>query len=400
MAITRLNDFVTVAKDKWTYGDFKFNYEGVVNQDHNVIYPLMLMEPPTSVIPDVYEGFETYTVEFEFYNSYKKAAQDAVTLQRRWDNLQDLAMEWLDNVLINYSGGTITSPSTSSPTPTQVYINKDSLSIQRDKEEKNDRLVKITMSFDMRMFTRCFTNKSKYPNQVVNLRYWLRADSGVTHNVSTRKTSLWKNYSSILNQDLQQQTSSKQPLRYGYDGANEKAYIDFNGTSHQLTQTLGVTAGIDLNITAFAVYKFDKNTGVGFLMSIDNLGTDTKSLQLGYRSDLYYLEATDSDGTVGFVSPFSPSSGSTAGYNIITIKANMGEGQIFIKSNNNSFTQQNIGSFSSSNLENARLTLGSDSANGNYFDGGVSEIIFYDRLLEDGEINNVLEYLNNKYRIY
>ena len=119
MAITRLNDFVTVAKDKWTYGDFKFNYEGVVNQDHNVIYPLMLMEPPTSVIPDVYEGFETYTVEFEFYNSYKKAAQDAVTLQRRWDNLQDLAMEWLANVLINYSGGTITSPSTSSPTPTQ-----------------------------------------------------------------------------------------------------------------------------------------------------------------------------------------------------------------------------------------------------------------------------------------
>ena len=39
----------------------------------------------------------------------------------------------------------------------------------RDKEEKNDRLVKITMSFDMRMFTRCFTNKSKYPNQVPNL---------------------------------------------------------------------------------------------------------------------------------------------------------------------------------------------------------------------------------------
>lgn len=399
MAITRLNDFVTVAKDKWTYGDFKFNYEGAVNQDHNVIYPLMLMEPPTSVIPDVYEGFETYTVEFEFYNSYKKAAQDAVTLQRRWDNLQDLAMEWLDNILIHFSGGTITSPSTSSPTPTQVYINKDSLSIQRDKEEKNDRLVKITMSFDMRMFTRCFTNKSKYPNQVSNLNTWFRADSGVTHNVATRKTSIWSDYSGG-GRDVEQSTSSKQPLRYGYDGANEKAYIDFNGTSHQLTQTIGEQAGIDLHLTAFAVYKFDKNTGVGFLISIDNLGTDTKSLQLGYRSDLYYLEATDSDGTSGFVSPSSPSSGSTAGYNIITIKANMSNGQIFIKSNNNNFVHTNIGSFASSNLENASITLGSDSANSNYFDGGVSEIIVYSRVLEDGEINNVLEYLNNKYRIY
>lgn len=399
MAITRLNDFVTVATNKWTYGDFKFNYEGAVNQDHNVIYPLMLMQPPTSVIPDVYEGFETYTVEFEFYNSYKKAAQDAVTLQRRWDNLQDLAMEWLDNVLINYSGGTITSPSESSPTPTQVYINKDSLSIQRDKEEKNDRLVKITMSFDMRMFTRCFTDKSKYPNQVKNLNTWLRADSGVTHNVATRKTSIWSDYSGT-GRDLEQSTSSKQPLRYGYDGANEKAYIDFNGTSHSITQTVGEQAGIDLHLTAFAVYKFDNKTDTGYLMSIDNLPTDTKSLQLGYRADKYNLKATDIDGNVGFALLTSPSSGSTAGYNIITIKANMHNGNISIKLNNNNFSHGNVGPFSSSSLENASITLGSDGDDRNYFDGGVSEIIVYGRLLEDGEINNVLEYLNNKYRIY
>ena len=78
----------------------------------------------------------------------------------------------------------------------------------------------------------------------------------------------------------------------------------------------------------------------------------------------------------------------------------MSNGQIFIKSNNNNFVHTNIGSFASSSLEDASITLGSDSANSNYFDGGVSEIIVYSRLLEDGEINNVLEYLNNKYRIY
>ena len=48
MAITRLTDFVTVATSKWTYGDSAFKYEGEVNQDHDTIYPLMIMTPPRS----------------------------------------------------------------------------------------------------------------------------------------------------------------------------------------------------------------------------------------------------------------------------------------------------------------------------------------------------------------
>ena len=34
------------------------------------------------------------------------AAQDAVSLEQRWDNLQDLALEWLDNVMIFYNNPT------------------------------------------------------------------------------------------------------------------------------------------------------------------------------------------------------------------------------------------------------------------------------------------------------
>ena len=63
MAITRLTDIVEVFESKWVYGDVKFGYEGEVNQDHDTQYPLMLIQPPTSTMPEIYNGREEY--EFE-----------------------------------------------------------------------------------------------------------------------------------------------------------------------------------------------------------------------------------------------------------------------------------------------------------------------------------------------
>jgi hypothetical protein len=56
MAITRLTDIISVFESKWTYGDVKFGYEGEVNQDHDIKYPLLLIEPPESTIPQIYNG--------------------------------------------------------------------------------------------------------------------------------------------------------------------------------------------------------------------------------------------------------------------------------------------------------------------------------------------------------
>ena len=90
MAITRLKDIVTVFESKWTFGDSKFGYDGEVNESHNTQYPLLLINPPLSTMPDIYTGREEYEFEINFYNLYPQAAQSAVTLQHRWDNLQDL----------------------------------------------------------------------------------------------------------------------------------------------------------------------------------------------------------------------------------------------------------------------------------------------------------------------
>ena len=56
MAITRLKDIVTVFENKWTFGDSKFGYDGEVNESHSTQYPLLLINPPLSTMPEIYSG--------------------------------------------------------------------------------------------------------------------------------------------------------------------------------------------------------------------------------------------------------------------------------------------------------------------------------------------------------
>ena len=219
MAITRLTDIVSVFESKWTYGDVKFGYEGEVNQDHDIKYPLMLIQPPESIIPAIYDGREEYTFEINFYNLYSQAAQSVVTLQQRWDNLQDLANEWLDFVLKNYQDVTV-----------QAYLNDESIEIERIKEVANDKLVQIKLTFTMSGFTKCFRPTSHYPTDFSDLVIWLKADSGATFDIPTKRVSAWDDQSGEGNR-VTQGTTANQPLRHGYDGANDKTYFSFDGTN-------------------------------------------------------------------------------------------------------------------------------------------------------------------------
>ena len=180
MAITRLTDIITVFDSKWTYGDVKFGYESEVNQDHDTQYPLMLVEPPESTIPVVYNGREEYTFEINFYNLYSQDAQSVVTLQKRWDNLQDLANEWLDMVLKNYQDVSV-----------EAYLEDESIAIERVKEVANDRLVQIKLTFTMSAFTKCFRPVSNYPSDYSDLKVWLKADSGATFDIASKRVSAW-----------------------------------------------------------------------------------------------------------------------------------------------------------------------------------------------------------------
>jgi len=224
MAIVRLTDIVATMKDKWTYGDKFFGYTEEFNDNHNTQYPSLLITPPDSVYPEVTprNGWEEYSFEVYFSDLYNRTAQKNESIEQRWDNLQDLANEWLDMFLKSYMRGTTGNGTTI------AYLMDGSLAVERKKEVANDQLLQLKMNFGYRIFSKCFAPVSNYPNQISGLTSWLRADSNVTFNIPTKKVSIVGDGSGNAN-GVAQLDKELQPLRYTYGGgALDKTMLTFN----------------------------------------------------------------------------------------------------------------------------------------------------------------------------
>ena len=378
MAITRLKDIVTVFESKWTFGDAKFGYDGEVNESHSTQYPLLLINPPLSTMPEIYSGREEYEFEINFYNLYPQAAQSAVTLQHRWDNLQDLAMEWFDMVLKNYQDNVV-----------DVYLNDESIEIERVKEVANDRLVQIKFTFTMSAFSKCFRPVSTYPSDIANLVTWLRADSGLTFDIPTKKISAWADYSGS-NNGLVQATKSKQPLRYGYDGANDKARIEFNGTTDIFSSVN------NLPITSqFTIFQVSKNIG-NTLTNILEYTDGSKAIKLSYAANSE-LKAQVSDGTTAINVTLTGSNASN--YHIGTYKLHNKRLYIDYDSLGSSLSTsvQESGYDNTTTFNDAVYNISSITA---HIKANLQEFIIFNSVLSTTEIANVKSYLNTKYKIY
>ena len=379
MAITRLKDIVTVFENKWTFGDSKFGYDGEVNEAHSTQYPLLLINPPLSTMPEIYSGREEYEFEINFYNLYPQAAQSAVTLQHRWDNLQDLAMEWFDMVLKNYQDNVV-----------DVYLNDESIEIERVKEVANDRLVQIKFTFTMSAFSKCFRPTSTYPSDIANLVTWLRADSGLTFDIPTKKISAWADYSGS-NNGLVQATKSKQPLRYGYDGANDKARIEFNGTTDYFdsVNNLPIT-------TEFTIFQVSKDNGDTQAKNIVSYTDGNKIIKLSYAANSE-LKAQVFDGTTAINVTLTGSN--ALNYHIGTYKLHNKRLYIDYDSLGSSLSTsvQESGYDNTTVFNDAVYTISSSTSP---IKGNLQEFIIFNSVLSNAEIANVKSYLNTKYKIY
>ena len=373
MAITRLTDIITVFDSKWTYGDVKFGYDGEVNQDHDTQYPLMLVNPPESTIPVIYDGREEYSFEINFYNLYSQAAQSVVTLQKRWDNLQDLSNEWLDMVLKNYQDVTV-----------EAYLNDESIEIERIKDTQNDKLVQIKLTFTMSAFTKCFRPVSSYPSDFAGLAVWLRADSGVTFDIPTKRVSAWSDKSGQGN-DVAQATVSKQPLREGYGGQDDKAYFSFDGTNDGMISNSN--SPIDTDFTIFEVSKMNEVSKVLFSYDYDG-----RQIKMELNSSGNFTTKVD-DGSVELIASTGVLN---KGNNHIGVLAKGGK-EINLKyydSLNTITSNENNNDFNAGAIYNeSSFLIGA-------LDGQLQELIVYTRKLSDNEIARVVGYLNLKYKIY
>lgn len=390
MAINRLTDIVGVFETKWTYGDSKFEYDFEINQDHDIQYPVLQIEPPTSTIPEIYNGREEYEFEINFYNLYSQAAQDVVALQKRWDNLQDLAMEWLDMVLKHYQDSTV-----------EVYLNDESVEIERIKEVANDRLVQIKMSFTMSGFTKCFRPQSSYPSGINadNLVVWLRADSGLTFDIPTKKISAWADQSGNGN-DVSQSTSSAQPLRYGYDGASDKARIEFDGIADYFNSNANSPLSTD-SFSIFVVAKTATETDGDRYFSYKDLAGVDKIL-LGSSADRLVSKVTDDNGTEVEIRSL-PVTELTTSYHICSTRFDGSIGDLFLQYNNQTEQTGSIAGFThAGNFDDDVFQIGWEQGGlaTDYLEGNIQEIIIYNTLLSDADRDLIKNYLNNKYNIY
>ena len=401
MAITRLTDIITVFDSKWTYGDVKFGYESEVNQDHDTQYPLMLVEPPESTIPVVYNGREEYTFEINFYNLYSQAAQSAVTLQKRWDNLQDLANEWLDMVLKNYQDVSV-----------EAYLEDESIAIERVKEVANDRLVQIKLTFTMSAFTKCFRPVSNYPSDYSDLTEWLKADSAATFDIASKRVSAWADQSGYeFGSNMTQTATANQALREGYGGANGKAYFNFDGTNDSfISENNFVTSTTNKNFTIFEVSQINKADNAVF--GYHDL-TNDRVIEMGTNSSGYYNFYMKNGSQE--LSKVLPNTVSDLGKPHISV---MRYQNIQITYDYRSADWkyvdqplQNINFFTPTTQWNTnKFKIGCAlTSNGltppalietRHLDGKVQEIIMYNRTLSNDEKDAVVGYLNLKYKIY
>tara|TARA_R110002051_G_scaffold1515_1_gene8359 strand:- start:10362 stop:11573 length:1212 start_codon:yes stop_codon:yes gene_type:complete len=403
MAIIRLTDVVATMKSKWTYGDKFFGYTEEFNDNHSIQYPSLLITPPDSLYPEATprNGWEEYAFEVYFSDLYNRTQQANETIEQRWDNLQDLANEWLDMFLKSYIG--IQEGKT-----TISYLTDGSLAIERKKEVANDQVLQIKMNFNWKVFSKCFIPVSNYPTEISGLSSWLRVDSNVTFSIPTKKVSAVGDGSGNAN-GVAQSSGTLQPLRYTYGGGTlDKTQFRFR------TLKLNVLNSDNNFVTTLA----DEQFSIFEVSTITNVSnavfgyfhlTDGSYIEMGTNAGGNY-EVSVSDGTTLLTK--NTGTVNTGIYHIASLrKAGTTIDFNYYDSLNSIASSDTNGAFvSATSFQNENFRIGctqiSDglippaAINTKHLEGNFQELIIYDRKLSDAETATVVDYLNKKYKIY
>lgn len=401
MAINTLQEIVKVFKDRWSLGDFIFGYENEINEKHNNTYPLLLVLPPTSEVigaeGDVQEeySFECLFVRPNFQNSN-------TSIESAYNTLKDDALLWIKSVLAYY-------------TKKEVILSPDSISIEREKEMYNDKLIQVRLSFTLNAFTHDIPS---YGGIIIDNSpvIWLRADKGVSTQIvgGTERVRFWQDQSGNDNhfEIDTSQSSSSLPNYYLSHSENSKPYISFNGTSQYLqSKNLslnGLTSGITtlgfLNFTAFIVTKATGSDGQVYngLLSINQAGANN-SIYIGgglvnKLKMQFIVEDNEGDTESVLVADASTKISSYA----FRLDGSTDDISLYVDGTETEGSDNASFNFSATDDTN-KLILGSvlnSSGSPDYFGQyDVQEVIVYDQSFSDTVIQNISTELQQKYNI-
>ena len=307
MAFNRLRDIRDRMESKWTSGEFIFGYEDDINENHNIDYPLLLVTPPNSVLPATEKDpinahlKEEYDFEVLFAKPYRTSstntgATDSNTnLDVIYTLLEAEAYNWIQSFLDSYASKEVTLV----PTP---------ITIERETNQHNDKVVQIRMGFTVDCFSHAFASFDDQMIRDLTPLIWLRSDIGVKTQYQGGKevVSQWNDQSGN-GHHFAQATAVKQP-EYNYEFAdstnteNRHPFIDFDGTDDHLAcvnETLDASisgGGLSGNHTIFWIAKTNNaTTNTGAILAVNAETAALADMSITLRSngtgDIHWLYA-------------------------------------------------------------------------------------------------------------
>mgnify|MGYP003113899846 FL=1 len=416
MAFNRLRDIRDRMESKWTSGQFIFGYEDDVNENHNIDYPLLLVIPPTSTLPATEKDpinahiKEEYEFEVIFAKPYRTSSSNTgandtnTNLDVIYTLLEAEAQYWLQSFLDSYPKKEVTLV----PSP---------ITVERETNQHNDKVVQIRMNFTVDCFSHAFASFDDQFIRNLAPTIWLRSDIGVKTQYFGGKevVTKWTDQSGKGNH-FTQTTSSQQP-EYKYEMAdttntnNRYPFLSFDGTDDFLSceqASLGETVGLSANHTIFYIAKTNalaENGGAVF-----GVNQESTTLQ---RMKIHVTETATNNNKWTYIANEASSSGTdtatlteseTANAALIKCRAVRLNGtQLTYFLNGENHLESTFASYAPpTNYTSANAAvMGVDNAGTPlYLNGSVQELMVFTSALSNAQIIDVMNYLNHKYNIY
>ena len=391
MAFKRLRELRDRFEQQWINGGFIFGYENEINENHNNDYPLLLVLPPTSELPATEgDSKEDYTFECLIVKPYHQ--NQTGSLDVVLSLLEQEALTWLQRVLDSY-------------TNKEVILSPNSISVEREKELYNDKLIQVRLTFTLNAFSHHFSHYDESSITALSPSVWLRSDLGVKTQMfgGNEVVTRWKDQSGNSN-DFIQATSTKQASYEYEDTTNGYPYLNFDGTDDFMkcvnNSIDGTGDSLDRAISIFYIAKTNAAT-TGALISLNKESESIPIIDINARVDSgnsfwnNFFEDSQDDAS-SYI--YTTNVLNITGVYGVSIKAN---GQMksyyngaLVNTTNGDFTPEAY-----RNVYPIMLGAANSTTPTNFLNAQIQEIMIFDKELTTDEALYLSKYLQHKYDI-
>ena len=390
MSFNRLKDLRDRFEQEWINGGFIFGYENEINEKHNNDYPLLLVLPPTSELPSTEgDSREEYTFECLVVKPYYQ--NQSGSLDVVLSLLEQEGLTWLQRVLDSYGNK-------------EVILSPDSISVEREKELYNDKLIQVRLTFTLDCFSHNFSYIDELFISNLSPRVWLRSDLGVktTYSGGNEVVSKWIDQSGNGN-DFEQTTATKMPS-YEYElSDNGKPFLSFDGTDDFMTcVNEGISSGVNgiaHDHTIFFVTKVEDSASTGYILSKNTEASNTtkilieaRTIPVGNILNIAYIDSLNQAATGVGTNPLSD----------VAVFAIRFHNKTFHVFRNGSETFNDTEPFYDNFdfYEGKSLVIAANSTGDSRFlEMKMQEMIIFNDDLTEEQISKVTTYLQHKYNI-